>query len=127
MSGFLAVRGHWDQSAALHQTALTAARQAGDRLGEADTLAGLGVLQGETGDYPAAAASLARALALYGDVGDLPGQAHALNELGYLHVLTGDYPAAAASHQQVAGASPQRQRPLALRPTPSSTWAWCSS
>ena len=45
MSGFLAARGHWDQSAALHQTALAAARQAGDRLGEADTLAELGVLQ----------------------------------------------------------------------------------
>ena len=38
MSGFLAARGHWDQSAALHQSALAAARQAGDRLGEADAL-----------------------------------------------------------------------------------------
>ena len=67
MSGFLAARGHWDQSAALHQTALAAARQAGDRLGEADTLAELGACSGTTGDYPAAAASLARALALYRD------------------------------------------------------------
>ena len=82
MSGFLAARGHWDQSAALHQTALAAARQAGDRLGEADTLAELGILQETTGDYPAAAASLAQAVALYGDAGDLPGQAHALNQLG---------------------------------------------
>ena len=98
--GFLAVRGYGDQSAALHQTALAAARQAGDRLGEADTLAGLGVLQGDTGDYPAAAASLVRAVALYGDAGDLPGQAHALNELAFLHVLTADYAAAAASAQQ---------------------------
>jgi tetratricopeptide (TPR) repeat protein len=71
MSGFLAARGHWDQSAALHRTALAAARRAGDRLGEADTLAELGVVQRETGDYPAATASLARALALYGDAGDL--------------------------------------------------------
>ena len=100
MSGFLAARGHWDQSAALHQSALAAARQAGDRLGEADTLSTLGALQRETGDYPAAAASLARALALYRDVGDQPGQADALNELGYLRTLTGEYPAAAASHQQ---------------------------
>jgi tetratricopeptide (TPR) repeat protein/transcriptional regulator with XRE-family HTH domain len=100
MSGFLAVRGYRDQSAALHQIALTAARQAGDRLGEADTLDGLGVLQGDAGDYPAATATLARAVALYGDAGDLPGQAHALNELAYLYVLTADYPAAAASAQQ---------------------------
>ncbi len=64
IGGFLAARGHWDQFAALHQTALAAARQAGDRLGEADTLAELGILRRHAGDYPAAAASLARALAL---------------------------------------------------------------
>ena len=100
LSGFLAVRGYRDQSAALHQSALAAARQAGDRLGEADTLDGLGILQGDAGDYPAATASLARAIALYGDAGDLPGQAHALNQLAYLYVLTADYPAAAVSAQQ---------------------------
>ena len=100
MSGFLAIRGYGDQSAALHQSALAAARQVGDRLGEADTLDGLGVLQGDAGNYPAAAASLARAVALYGDAGHLPGQAHALNQLAYLYVLTADYPAAAASSRQ---------------------------
>src|SRR5262249_38598317 len=31
IGGFLAARGHWDQSAALHQIALAAARQAGDQ------------------------------------------------------------------------------------------------
>ncbi len=100
ISGFLTARGYWDQSAALHGSALIAARQAGDRLGEADTLTELGVLQAETGSYPVAAATLTRAVALYGDAGDVPGQAHALNQLGYLRVLTGDYPAAAASTQQ---------------------------
>jgi tetratricopeptide (TPR) repeat protein/transcriptional regulator with XRE-family HTH domain len=99
-SGFLAARGHWDQSAALHQAALAAARQARDRLGEAGTLGTLGELQRETGDYPAAAASLARALALYREAGNQPGQAYALGQLGLLRTLTGDYPAAAASHQQ---------------------------
>jgi tetratricopeptide (TPR) repeat protein/transcriptional regulator with XRE-family HTH domain len=100
IGGFLAARGHWDQSAALHQSALTAARQAGDRLGEAYALSTLGVLQRESGSYPSAAASLARALALYRDMGDQPGQADTLNELGFLRVLTGDYAAATASHQQ---------------------------
>ncbi len=100
ISGFLAARGHWDQSAALHQGALAAARHADDRLGEADALAELGFVQLEMGDYPAAAASLARATAIYGDLGDRPGHAHALIELGFLEVLTGDYPAAAASYQQ---------------------------
>jgi tetratricopeptide (TPR) repeat protein/transcriptional regulator with XRE-family HTH domain len=100
IGGFLAARGHWDQSAALHQGALAAARQAGDRLGEADALSTLGVLQRESGDYLSAAASLARAVALYRDIGAQPGQADALNELGFLRVLTGDYAAATASHQQ---------------------------
>jgi tetratricopeptide (TPR) repeat protein/transcriptional regulator with XRE-family HTH domain len=103
MSGFLEARGYWDQSAALHHSALAAARQGEDRPGEADTLSILGTLQRETGDYPAAAATLARALAFYRDVGDHPGQADALNELGYLRTLTGDYPAAAACHQQALG------------------------
>jgi tetratricopeptide (TPR) repeat protein/transcriptional regulator with XRE-family HTH domain len=103
MSGFLIARGHWrhwDQSVALYQTALAAARRTGDRLGEADTLAELSIVQRETGDYPVAAANLARALALYGDAGDLPGQANVLNQRGFLHVLTGDYPAATADQQQ---------------------------
>ena len=100
MSSFLFARGHWDQSAALLQSALAAARQAGDRLGEADALSTLGVLQRESGSYPSAAASLARALALYRDIGAQPGQVDALNELGFLRVLTGDYAAATASHQQ---------------------------
>jgi len=100
MSGFLTARGHWDESDALHQTALTAARRAGDWLGEADTLTGLGIVQRETGDYPAATTSWARALALYGDAGELPGQANVLNQLGFLQMLTGDYQAAVASQQQ---------------------------
>ena len=103
MSGFLAARGHWDQSAALHHSALAAARQAGDRLGEADRLSGLGALQRETGDYPAAGATLARALALYRDIGDQLGHGDVLNELAYLCTLTGDYPAATASYHQALG------------------------
>jgi tetratricopeptide (TPR) repeat protein/transcriptional regulator with XRE-family HTH domain len=103
MSGFLSAHGHWDQSVALHRTALGAARRAGDQLGEADTLAGLGVVQRATGDYPAAAASLDRALALYGDAGDLSGQASVLNEMGFIGVLTGDYPAGVASQQRALG------------------------
>jgi tetratricopeptide (TPR) repeat protein/transcriptional regulator with XRE-family HTH domain len=100
MSGFLAARGHWDQSAALHQSALAAARQAGDQLGEADTLTTLGALQRNTGDYLAAATSFAQALVLYRDAGDQTGQAYTLGQLGLLRALTGDYRAAAENHQQ---------------------------
>jgi tetratricopeptide (TPR) repeat protein/transcriptional regulator with XRE-family HTH domain len=100
MNGFLAVRGHWDQCATLHHSALAAARQIGDQAGEAEALGELGSVQQLRGDYPAAAASLARALALFRDLGDRPGEAYALNQLGFVHVLTGDYAAAAAGQQQ---------------------------
>jgi tetratricopeptide (TPR) repeat protein/transcriptional regulator with XRE-family HTH domain len=113
MGQFLAARGHWDQFAALHQTALAAARQAGDQLGEAYTLAELGLLRREVGDYPAAAASLARAVALFGEAGDLPGQGYVLTQLGVVHVGTGDYPAAAASlHRALALARSAGDRPV---------------
>ena len=100
MSDFLVVHGHWDQCTVLGQTTLTAARQAGDRLGQADALTRLGAVHWLTGDYQAAAASLARGLALYIDLGGLRGQAYALHDLGVVQQLTGDYPAAAASHQE---------------------------
>ncbi len=100
MGGFLRARGHWDQAARQYQTALAAARQAGDRPGQAGALDELGLLQQLTGDYPAATASLAEAIELFRDLGDLPGQAYARNHLGLVQADTSDYPAAAANHQQ---------------------------
>ncbi len=100
MGGFLRARGHWDQAARQYRTALSAARQAGDRPGQAGTLDELGLLQQLTGDYPAATASLAEAIELFGDLGDLPGQAYARNHLGLVLANIADYPAAAACHRQ---------------------------
>jgi tetratricopeptide (TPR) repeat protein/transcriptional regulator with XRE-family HTH domain len=100
MGGFLRARGHWDQAARQYRTALSAARRAGDRPGQAGTLDELGLLQQLTGDYPAATASLAEAIELFGDLGDLPGQAYARNHLGLVLANTADYPAATASHRQ---------------------------
>ena len=82
ISGFLFARGHWDQSAGLLQAALAAARQAGDRAGQAGALNELGLLQRVTGDYPAAAASHRQALELYRGLGYRLGQASALDNLG---------------------------------------------
>jgi DNA-binding SARP family transcriptional activator/Tfp pilus assembly protein PilF len=100
MADFLDARGHWDQAAALHQTALTAARQAGDRAGQAGALTNLCSIQGGTGDYRAAAASATQAVALYRDLGDRAGQANALNNLGIVQRRTGDHQAATSCHQQ---------------------------
>jgi len=51
MGGFLRARGHWDLAASQYQTALSAAREAGDRPGQAGALDELGLLQQLTGDY----------------------------------------------------------------------------
>jgi len=119
ISDFLYARGHWDQAAALHRTALTIARQAGDRGGEAAALHELGVIERLTGDYPAAATSLAQAVTLYRGLDGHPGHAHALNHLGFVQTLTGDYSAAAASHQQAlalaATAGDQSAQALAVK------------
>ena len=103
MGGFLRSRGHWDQAAEQYQTALMAAREAGDLPGQAGILDELGLLQQLTSDYPAATATLAEAIGLFRDLGDLPGQAYALNHVGLVQVDVADYPAAAASHRQALG------------------------
>ncbi len=100
MGGFLRARGHWDQAAGQYQTALIAAREAGDLPGQAGVLDELGLLQQLTNDYPAATAHLAEAIGLFRDLGDLRGQAYALNHLGLVQVDMADYPAAAASHRR---------------------------
>ncbi len=119
MGGFLRERGHWDQAAALHLIALTAARQAGDRAGQAGTLHEQGILQTLAGDYPAAAESLAQAVALYADIGDRAGQAYALCQQAVVQVWTGDYPAAIASDEQALararGSGDQRAEACALQ------------
>jgi tetratricopeptide (TPR) repeat protein/transcriptional regulator with XRE-family HTH domain len=100
MAGFLDIRGYWDQGLALHKAALAAARQTGDRAGQAYALILLSPMQNMAGDNPAAAASATAALQLYRDLGDRAGQAAALIRIGYLHQGTGDYPAAAAELRQ---------------------------
>jgi tetratricopeptide (TPR) repeat protein/transcriptional regulator with XRE-family HTH domain len=100
VGGFLRRDGRWDEAAALQTRALTAARSAGDRLGEAQALNELGLLAWLTGDYPAATGHLALAVALYGEADDRAGQAYALNHLGVVRVLTGHYSAALTSHQR---------------------------
>jgi tetratricopeptide (TPR) repeat protein/DNA-binding XRE family transcriptional regulator len=97
MHGFLRSRGHWEQALGLHQVALEAAAEEDDPLGEATALTDLADVQYLTGDYAAAAASLARAVQLSVSVGSRVGEASALTELGVLQQATGDYPAAAAS------------------------------
>ena len=100
MAGFLETRGYWDQGLVLYQAALAAARQAGDRAGQARALILLSPMQLVTEDLPAAIASATGALQLYRDLGDRPGQAEAVGQIGFLHFMADDYPAAAAELRQ---------------------------
>jgi tetratricopeptide (TPR) repeat protein/transcriptional regulator with XRE-family HTH domain len=111
MGGFLRARGHWDQAADQYRTALSAAREAGDRTGQAGVLDELGLLQQLKGDYPGAIASLTVAVALYRDLGDLD-QVFALNHLGLVQTEVSDYPAATASHRQALALARDAGHPL---------------
>jgi tetratricopeptide (TPR) repeat protein len=93
-TALLQIDGPWDEAITRHTTAVQAARQLGDRLGQASALASLGILRRLTGDYPGAAEVLQEALGICRDIGDRLGQANALRELGSVRRQAGDYPRA---------------------------------
>src|SRR6202167_4629447 len=103
LAGLLRYDGPWDEAITRHATAVQAARQLGDRPGQADALTILGTVLYLTGDYPGAARDLQEALGIYRDLGDRVGQATALTSLGAVRRLTGDYPAAARNLQEALG------------------------
>ena len=111
MSGFLHTQGHWTEAVTLGQAALAAARTAGDRHGQAWALHQLGVVQWLTGDYLAAAATLAGALELFRDLGHRRGQAWALHQLGVVQQAAGDYPGRGRHPGRGAGAVPRPEPP----------------
>ena len=100
LAGLLRRDGPWAAAITRHTTAIQAARDLGDRLGQANALHDLGVVRRLTDDYPAAAQAHEQALGIYRDLGDRHGQANALNDLGHVRQGTGDYPAAAQVLEQ---------------------------
>jgi hypothetical protein len=74
--------------------ALDLYRQLGCRLGQANALHILGIVQNLIGDHRAATTSAGQALDLYQQVGCRPGQANALNTLGVVQYQIGGYPPA---------------------------------
>ncbi len=89
--------GDYPAAAASARKALTLMRGLGHRIGEADALRQLGVVQRDTGDYPSAANCLTQTMALYRELGHRAFHAMSLNDLGMVQQLTGNYAAAAAS------------------------------
>jgi tetratricopeptide (TPR) repeat protein/transcriptional regulator with XRE-family HTH domain len=106
-------RCDWDEAASMHQLALTTARSAGDKRGQALALRQLGSLGWLTGDHEAAEEALVAAISLYDDAPDDAGQAEALHNLGMVQQFTGDYPASLASRQRAVALARKSGRKLA--------------
>jgi tetratricopeptide (TPR) repeat protein/DNA-binding XRE family transcriptional regulator len=102
-AGLLRRDGPWAQALTRHAAAIQAAWHLGDRLGQANALYELGVVQQLTGDYPGAARTHELALGIYRDLGDRLGQANALYELGVVQQLTDEYPDAVRAQEQALG------------------------
>ena len=99
MHGFLRTYGHWSQDVTLHDAALTAARDAGDALAEANICNYLGDVHQLAGDLGTASANHTRARDLYHQLGEHRGEAYALGYLGIVQHLAGEYRAAIASQE----------------------------
>jgi tetratricopeptide (TPR) repeat protein len=82
---------HFTDALIVHGHARRAARDVGDRTGEANALICLGLVNGHQARQPQATAQFEQALALHHETGDLDGQARALNYLGLAHARQGDY------------------------------------
>jgi tetratricopeptide (TPR) repeat protein len=86
--------GPWADAITRHDTAVRAARQLGDRQGEAGAHSDLGTVRRLTADCRGAAAEAEAALTIYRDLGDRQGEGNALRDLGGIRWRTGDYPGA---------------------------------
>jgi tetratricopeptide (TPR) repeat protein/transcriptional regulator with XRE-family HTH domain len=103
LSALLHRDGPWTEAITRHSTAIEAARDLGDRLGQANALNDLGIVWRMTGDYPAAAQAHEQALGIYREIGNRLGEANALNLLGNVLRHTADFPVAAQALEQALG------------------------
>jgi tetratricopeptide (TPR) repeat protein len=105
MATLLRQDGPWTDAHARHTASAQAARDLGDRLGQANALLEAGVIMWLTGDYPGAASALEEALGIFRDLGDQLGQANALAYLGTVRWLTADFRSAASALEEALGIS----------------------
>ncbi|HEX5594656.1 MAG TPA: BTAD domain-containing putative transcriptional regulator [Micromonosporaceae bacterium] len=96
--------GHTAEWEETHRVALEVCRRAGDLLGEAVTLRGLGQLRLYRDDYPAAAEAFSRSRLMYARVGNSCGEAGALAGLGAVHRIRGELDTADGYLQQALAA-----------------------
>lgn len=92
----------------VQQTALAAARQSGDRYGEAITLENLGIALRHLYRLSEAADQLGAALARYEDIGDPLGQMRCANGLGVVHLFARRLDDAVASFQHAVAVATEQ-------------------
>ena len=97
MAQFLYLQGRWQDGVALHQSAVTAARDAGDAASQLSALYPLIHMQMMTGDYGNVQASLSQSLALSRQLGDRAKEAESRSLLGLMHANMCDFRAGMAS------------------------------
>ena len=107
--------GDYPAAAASHQQALALCRDAGDRLGQAETLNCLGELSSRTADGRQARDHHAQALAIARDLGTPPEEARALEGIGHSHLHDGHASEATACLQQALAIYQRIAAPAARR------------
>jgi tetratricopeptide (TPR) repeat protein len=100
LEGLLRHDGRWDEAITRHATAVRAARQLGDRPGEALALNDLGDARRMAGDFAGAAGDLQEALDIAREIASPDAEVTALNESGTLSRARGDLGQAGARYQQ---------------------------
>ncbi|MEE6258110.1 AfsR/SARP family transcriptional regulator [Plantactinospora sonchi] len=93
---YLESGGHYADAVTLHDHALRASQDDGNRRDEAQLRTNLGVVQLQQSRYTEAVAELTRAIELAHEVGDTVVEARALGNLGHVYQWQGRYPEAAA-------------------------------
>jgi DNA-binding SARP family transcriptional activator/tetratricopeptide (TPR) repeat protein len=101
---YLDTGGHYQDAVTVNTQAMPAARQAGDRAGEASVLSNLGGADWRLGRYDEAARRLRNALVIFREVGDRLGQAGALSSLGVVESCQGRHGRAADCHREALAA-----------------------
>ncbi|MFI1276761.1 BTAD domain-containing putative transcriptional regulator [Micromonospora sp. NPDC020751] len=84
MADFFDRKGHWQDWAATHETALTAADLLADRRAAASVRLGLGRARAQLGEFAEAYAQLRQAAHLYSLLGDVTGQTRAARSLAWV-------------------------------------------
>jgi DNA-binding SARP family transcriptional activator/DNA-binding XRE family transcriptional regulator len=106
MASPLRLDGPWTSALARYSTAVMAAQQIGDRLGQATALTHLGDIRRLTGDHHGALEALTDALDIFRSIGHRHGQAAALIYIGDALLAAADHRGAVEALKEALGIDP---------------------